>query len=463
MAKQLQKSAIYLLAIIGLTTNTFAQTWQTVGQAGFSAGRANYTSLAFNHTGEPYVAYMDGANSDKATVMKFDGTNWITVGAAGFSSGRALSISLAFSHTGEPYVAYTDFANSNHITVMKFNGNNWVTVGTAGFSPGSALYSSLTFNGIGEPYVAFSWNAIGFKGGGMVMKFDGVNWVTVGTGNFSPSLSDYTSLAFSPSGEPYVAYRGSTTSTTGAMVMKFDGTNWVNVGTQGFSTGSVELFTSIAFNSNSKSDSDKPYVAYSDRLTSGKVTVMEFDGTNWNTIGIAGFSAGEAKYISLAFNHSGEPYVAYWDDGNSRKATVMKFDGTNWITVGTAGFSAGTAGYTSLAFSHTGEPYVAYGDYGNSGKATVMKFANTASVNETSNSITTVYPNPTNNLLNIDISTSLNTTENINIMIVDITGKTVATHQLKIGNNTVNISHLANGMYFIKSDEGGTATKFIKK
>ena len=97
----------------------------------------------------------------------------------------------------------------------------------------------------------------------------------------------------------------------------------------------------------------------------------------WTTVGSAGFSAGTADYISLAFSSSNEPYVAYWDVGNAFKATVMKFDGANWVTVGTAGFSVGVAEYTSLAFNSSNEPYVAYRDGGNSVKATVRKLPNT--------------------------------------------------------------------------------------
>jgi len=38
------------------------------------------------------------------------------------------------------------------------------------------------------------------------MKFDGTNWVNIGTAGFSAGVTNYTSLAFSPSGYPYVAY-----------------------------------------------------------------------------------------------------------------------------------------------------------------------------------------------------------------------------------------------------------------
>ena len=104
--------------------------------------------------------------------------------------------------------------------------------------------------------------------------------------------------------------------------MKFDGTNWVNVGNAGFSTGGVEC-SSLAF-----SPSGQPYLAYRDNGYSGKATVMKFDGTNWVNVGTAGFSAGEVGYTSLAFSPSGQPFVAYLNGGfpYSYKATVMKYD-----------------------------------------------------------------------------------------------------------------------------------------
>ena len=50
--------------------------WTYVGYKGFSAGAAKDISLAINESGQPYVAFVDGANGWDATVMKFNGTSW---------------------------------------------------------------------------------------------------------------------------------------------------------------------------------------------------------------------------------------------------------------------------------------------------------------------------------------------------------------------------------------------------
>ncbi len=122
-----------------------AASWQNVGSAGFSAGSVSYTSLAFNGS-TPYVAYEDSTDSNKATVMKFDGSNWVTVGTDGFSAGTAYYTSLAFDG-GTPYLAYGDGGNGIKTTVMKFDGSNWVTVGSAGFARDVYYSFSLVFDG----------------------------------------------------------------------------------------------------------------------------------------------------------------------------------------------------------------------------------------------------------------------------------------------------------------------------
>ncbi len=362
-----QKSVRLLLAVcmvLFVSSNLYAG-WVQVGTAGFSAGTATYMSLAIDSSNTPYVAYQDMANSQKASVMKFDGANWVQVGTAGFSAGQADYISLAIDSSNTPYVTYQDMANSQKASVMKFDGTNWVQVGAAGFSAGTATYISLAIDGGNTPVVAYTDNANGGKAS--VMKFDGASWVQVGTAGFSAAGAGYNSLAIDSSNTPVVAYQDGANAGK-ASVMKFDGTSWVQVGTAGFSAAPVG-YTSLAIDS-----SNTPVMAYQDGANSQKASVMKFDGTNWVQVGAAGFSADRADYTSLAIDSGNTPVVAYTDNANGNKASVMKFDGANWVQVGTAGFSAGTATYMSLAIDSSNTPVAAYQDWANSNKASVMKY-----------------------------------------------------------------------------------------
>src|ERR1039457_2933229 len=59
-------------------------------------------------------------------------------------------------------------------------------------------------------------------------------WMNVGNTGFSAGPVDFPTIAFSPTGEPYVSYTDSVNSNY-STVMKFDGSTWVNVGPAGFS------------------------------------------------------------------------------------------------------------------------------------------------------------------------------------------------------------------------------------
>jgi hypothetical protein len=68
-----------------------------------------------------YILYDDVANSSRASVMKFNGTNWEAVGSLGFSSAQIVYTSLAIDKNNFLYAAYGDNGNQNRATVMKFN------------------------------------------------------------------------------------------------------------------------------------------------------------------------------------------------------------------------------------------------------------------------------------------------------------------------------------------------------
>lgn len=178
-------------------TTTVNAGWVPVGSPGFSNGQALNSSLSISN-GTPYVAYRDSSHEDKATVMKYDGSNWVPMGNEGFSSGRVDSTSL-FVYNDTPYVAYKDGANGSKATVMKYDGRNWVTVGNAGFSGGEAN-NTLLYISNGTPYVAY-----GDVAGATVMKYDGSNWVLVGNAGFSSGES-YPASLYVYNGTPYVEY-----------------------------------------------------------------------------------------------------------------------------------------------------------------------------------------------------------------------------------------------------------------
>jgi len=349
--------------------------WETVGSAGFSGGEVYEVSLALDGSGYPYVGYRDASVSNRATVMKYNGTAWSALGGAGVSTAGAYYTSIDVDSAGAAYLAYYDGAAGGKVTCRKFSGSSWTTLGIAGFSDGEALFPSLAVYDNGSthiPYVAYQDGATTPAAKATVSRFSGSSWATVGAAGFSTGTIDGTSLKIDSSGTPYLAFIDSSTGTKLATVMKYDGSSWSSVGSEGFSSGEIS-YISLALDS-----LDTPYIAYSGGTTVPgiKATVMRWSGSAWTEVGTGGFSAGTADYVSLAISGDDTLFVAFKDGSTGGNATVMKYDGSGWITVGTEALTTNTANYLDLALDPEGIPFLAFKDGSTSpaGKLTVLAY-----------------------------------------------------------------------------------------
>ncbi len=338
----------------------------TLGTAGFSAGEADFLSLVFDGAGIPYVAFADGNNANKVTVMRFIGGAWGLVGAAGFSSGAAEYISLTINKAGVPYVAFSDLANGSRATVFRYNAGAWEGMGSPGFSLGYASSICLGIGGTGLPYVAYQDQ--GDTGKATSMRFNGSEWISNGNHGFSAGDASFLSMAADSKGVPYVAYRDGTNGGK-ATVMHLNGNTWEGVGNAGFSAGRATA-TSMGI-----SESGTPYVAFVDEANGFKLTVMRLNGSAWENVGSAGFTPGRGGIPSLAMGSNETPFVAFQDKATASKLTLMCFNGKTWDNVGNPGISIGTAQAISMGLNSLGIPYVAYRDVPSGNKATVIKAA----------------------------------------------------------------------------------------
>ena len=133
---------------------------------------------------------------------------------------------------------------------------------------------------------------------------------------------------------------------------------WQNVGIPGFSAGQG-YFQSLAL------DGITPYVGYRDEVNGYRSTVMKYNGVSWENVGEPGFGQMDLD-ICLKINN-GVPYVALGDN-----CIVMKFNGTDWEYVGNPGF-AYSVDYMNIDF-YENIPFVAFRDNIYATKASAMKF-----------------------------------------------------------------------------------------
>jgi len=241
----------------------------------------------------------------------------------------------------------------------------WQVVGIPRFSQGLVYWINISVSSQGIPYVAYTDLDDSFIPN--VLKYENNIWENVGTPGFVPLVLDI-NLALNQSDQPYVAFEELINDTLKVSVMNFNGTNWEYCGPRGFSPGSASD-VKIAFD-----QTGTPYVAYYNKHQVWKASVMKFNGIDWEFVGNQGISESMIMHLDFAFSPSNEPYIAYHDEAYGTRESVMKFDGNNWSYVGPPGFSTSSTGGTSLAFNQIGQPYVAFNDATFGWNGTVMMF-----------------------------------------------------------------------------------------
>lgn len=346
--------------------------WEILGSEGFSDSGIFMNMVAVAPDGTPYAGYKN--SSDKYIVKKFNGDDWELVGTDNWSGTTIDCPKLVIAPNGTPYVIYMN--SDTKVEVRKWTGTAWEIAGAA-FNHSTTAEGwrpSLAFSTDSTPYAVYQNTHLMDLAYISVQKFTGTDWVLVGIENFSAKIKDESArIAIAPDGTPYVSFESwIDNDNQSTSVMKFDGSNWVLVGTEKFSDGNARS-TSIQISSD-----NIPYVAFQDWGGSSAQTasVMKFNGTAWIYVGTRQFSSGvNASMMSFALDSDDLPYIAFSDMDKNNQATVMKFSGTSWITVGSKGFSTevSNTGFVSLAISTDGKLYTCYiGTLDN--KISVMNF-----------------------------------------------------------------------------------------
>ncbi|MCY7352823.1 MAG: hypothetical protein LH606_19550 [Cytophagaceae bacterium] len=221
------------------------------------------------------------------------------------------------------------------------------TVGVTGFSAGPPRNVPLAFTPNGQPVVAYSDGA--FSGKVVVQRFSAGIWNPVGspTGiSLGINFVQQVSLAINPAnGDIFVAYKEG----NNVYVQRWNGVVWGFVGAPLPSGSNGEI--SIAL-----SPSGVPFVAY--QSSPGIVVVQRCPAATWLPVGLP-LSAGASSQPSLVFTPSGSGlYVAFVETGIG--ITVKRFITGVWNLVGV---SLGTPGIVSnpcLAFGAFPFPHVGY-------------------------------------------------------------------------------------------------------
>jgi hypothetical protein len=417
-----------------------------------------------------YVAYADASNANRLIVKMYDGNTWETLGSAGVSAGGVRDVDLLVINGSNIYVAYVDEANGQGITVMRYDGTSWAIEGST-MQPsvvgGYARRPSLAYSSTNTPHVAYDvldtvsslsdisidvivnlFNGTAWTGGAVIQTTLGPAAASLNVGapslNFNP-VTNKRFVAFESFGIEVKWSTGSTWSDTYSSTGAFA------------SRSNFSSFCDLEFAPNGDM-----YVAFSDADNDGKTTVALFNGTEWVTVGTAGFTATKASYVDLDFDSNGSPYVTQQDTvGTDFGVSVYTYNGTIWGAIGTGNVYAYTGSniaYTNLVIDNNNVAYLSFTNEDN--KSTVLRYVLNIGINQiaTLNEEIAIYPNPTKGQLTIE---GVEGIESIRILTMD--GKVMQT--IATNSNTISVDALPQGIYTIEvmTTEGRGYKNFIKK
>ena len=334
-------------ALASAASTLTAKGWENFADSGISTAHSGDAVLTKDSGGNPWIVYQD-SETYKAVVKKYNGTNWEAVGNSEISDSTPDFLAIAVSPTtGTPYVAYRDDMNGS-LLVKELENGVWNTVGN--FPSCINSRSSLDFDSNGKPYLAYC-DAYGAM---YVEKLDGSNWDSVGSLETNPAHALYASIKIIDD-TPYVAYVGSHSHKLN--VIKYSNSEWSAIGSTDFSEAADNSSVSFAINS-----SGTPYVAYQSDDGAGEITVMNYNGSNWQSTGASHFMKGGLQTLTFALDSNGTPYVAFIDETKNGKPTVMQYSNNTWSVTGYAGFSADPiyCGRVFILIDDSNTPMVAF-------------------------------------------------------------------------------------------------------
>ena len=243
---------------------------------------------------------------------------WNQVGNAQFSTNFSELAEFTFDNNGDPYVVY-EHPSGNAIYVMKYDGTNWVDVGSSPISTENYNNLDITINPVtNQPWVALKAQANGSGSNIDVYSFDGSSWVVEGS-NIGGSFWTYgIYLNFSSSGVAQVVgviSSGGNDRRAIAYTKNSSG-NWGAVA--GGLDGSLGRIDAYAYDQYTMVD------------FGGNIRVSDFSNTI-STVNILSSSSHDFVDVS-SYNIDDTFYAASYSDNNNRIVTAVN-DGSASVSM----------------------------------------------------------------------------------------------------------------------------------
>ena len=441
-----------ILVILILSANfVCAQNWVSLGTGLNNQARVLYSDSISNKlfVGGNF-AIVDG--HDDYAICAWNGSNWDTLngGIGCCNSGNSANPVITITRFQNNLYAGGSFIYLHHPPwnglvngFASWNGTIWDSI-NVGFHSG-APENFCEYNNL--LYCVGLFDSVGVYYSPNIVAWDGTNWIPVTipsnlyTGGIEKCLVFQNALYF-----PNVL---DTTTGISYAFLKWDGTTWSVTG-----ANFGGLVHALAVYNN------EIYIGGSNFVGVPGSNIVKFDGTNFYSVGndvngtVWNFKVIENKLFTVGtFDHAGSipaSMLAVWDNNNWASFSNDVFNGAI-SDIAVFNNELYITGSFNLINSDTINYIAKYNGW----------YLGENELNE--KKAVSVYPNPTNNIINIQLSSEINKEE---LFVTDVLGNNVYQQLITPKSSLVtqiNVSQWSNGVYFyqIRNDKETFRGKFV--
>lgn len=480
---KLLKTTLLLVLIPFLST---AQ-WNQIGDPinGLEANERSGITTSINASG--FIMAIGAPNNDtngnaagQARVFEWDGTNWNQRGsfingtAANDNFGQNVSLNAAGDVllVGAPGFSSSNPAIEGYARVFEWNGTDWIQRGMdlIGDAMDDSYGATININAdgtivaiSGEPFVG-----IGYV---QIFEWDGTNWNQRGETITSeiPGNGFGRSIQMDAAGNAIIigetGHDGDENDQGLVKIFEWNGTNWDQKGSDLLGDNEADFFgTGVTINTNGTIIAAGAREAIP--TSNGYVKVFEWDGTDWEQIGVnllGNDSSGD--FFGDVNDLNGEGNLIISGTVLGEYARISQFNGTDWEILQTIeGSAPGGQFGTSVAINNSGSVVcvgASQNDAGGAQAGQVLIFENeTLNVTDFSTSSIHLVPNPVTDTFTI--TTLLDVEE---IIVYSILGQKLQAFTINNNQVTIDLSNQPSGTYLvsIRSKTNVQTARVIKK
>jgi trimeric autotransporter adhesin len=278
-----------------------------------------------------------GAFSAAGSIMASCIARWTGSTWAAFKPGMNRSVSAILTLANGEVVAGGSFGSAGSVNarrVARWTGTTWAPLGAGITSDGVTFVSALAVLGNGNLVAGGNFMTAGGVLSNRLARWNGSAWSPLGVGGFaSPFDADVNAMIVRPNGD--LVAGGSFRFAEGISanrVARWNGANWVPLGT-GVSGGNATAVLALATLANGDLVVGGRFRSAGGNAANG---IARWDGSIWSSIG-SGSAIGAENWVhALAVLPNGDIVAGgrFTSAGEVPALNIARWDGSNWLAMG---------------------------------------------------------------------------------------------------------------------------------